>query len=1140
MEQSLNVKFVMIRANAEMKAAHSDCLGVEHIFLGLLKLAELTADELLNASDYIKKEADLDIKDVRKIFDDLEIDTTRTRGHLRYMISGGASPNDILLNKCLKRAEEICIAEHKGRMTAKSLLSAIVENPSDLILQVCPIDKKNNETSGLDEMSLDFLSDLTSRIRHMRAKLLSTVYGQDHVVHAFAEGMFAAEVLAASDEKRVRPRAIFVFAGPPGVGKTFLAEQAAEDLGIPFRRFDMTSYADHQAYMGLIGFEKSYHEAKRGTLTGFVRANPHCILLFDEIEKAHSNTINLFLQILDAGRLNDRFLDEDIAFKDAIIIFTTNAGRSLYDGSARENTAGISRSIILSALNTEINPQTGKQFFPQTITSRMATGWPLLFSHLQAQHLEKISSGELAKLCGLFEKQYGIKVKYDNLVPTALLLQEGGLADARTLRAQTELFFKNEVFKVCRLWGEEHFTSALNRIEGISIISQVQGLPENISDLFNDSGKPEMLLYAPQALAEEFKKKHPQYIIYETQNADEALSIAGEKDVRLALISLTTKSVTTSSYPLLQKPYHVLEPKSLSSKESLSFDYLPITGSEISDGNKLFRNLRERLPDIPVYLLETDDFKIDPELELSFIYAGARGRLKVQNNDFSVFDDELASISRDLYMQKVAAKLANERKMVNFETVPRLRSGGKEIEIRLCNYAIKRAVSAEDCGNVLSDYEKPDVRFSDVIGAQQAKDELQFFIEYMKNPKRFSARGLQPPKGILLYGPPGTGKTMLARAMAGECDVAFIPTVASYFVTKWQGSGPESVRSLFQKARRYAPSIIFIDEIDAIGRKRGGINSGHGEEMALNALLSEMDGFSVDPKRPVFIMAATNFDIEERKGGMGVIDPALSRRFDCKVLVDLPNEEEREAFLRMALGKIKVHSVSEEMIKRIASRSVGMSPSWLASVVEMAKRLAIKSDNVLDDNAIDDAYETVVHGSKKDWGIRYLERVARHEAGHTLMNYMSGNTPVYLTIVARGDHGGYMEQTSDESEPILTKKDLLNRICTALAGRAAEIVYYGNEEGLSTGASSDLKSATRIAAAMIKNYGMDEEYGLYAGEMNSSDIFELREKVNKILSREMKKAVDTIRANQPKIDRLVEQLLKKNKLNANEIAACLQ
>ncbi len=559
----------------------------------------------------------------------------------------------------------------------------------------------------------------------------------------------------------------------------------------------------------------------------------------------------------------------------------------------------------------------------------------------------------------------------------------------------------------------------------------------------------------------------------------------------------------------------------------------------ISDGNRLFKALRERLPETPVYLLETDSFPIDSELEMSFIRAGARGKMEVDSDDFSVFEDQLGTISRELYMQKIAQKLVNERKVASFDTLPRLRNRGREVLITLGGYAVKRSISADDSDAVLDDVEKPDIHFSDVIGAQQAKDELQFFIEYLKNPKRFSAQGLKPPKGVLLYGPPGTGKTMLAKAMAGESDVAFIPTVASSFVTKYQGSGPEAVRALFQRARKYAPSIIFIDEIDAIGRKRGQSNSGHGEEMALNALLAEMDGFAVDPKRPIFVLAATNFEVDESRSGIGVIDPALSRRFDCKVLVDLPDEEDREKFIRVTLGKLKNHNVSEEMIKRIAARSVGMSPSWLATVMDMANRIAVRSRTLLDDRSLDEAYETVRHGAKKDWGIEYLERVARHESGHALMNWLGGNTPAYLTIVARGDHGGYMEHAAEELGPMQTKEELLNRIRTALGGRAAEVVYYGKENGLSTGASGDLRQASRIAEAMICEYGMDEESGLYVGRGNEKIDNQNKEKINHILWNEMERAVDLIAEHKEKIDKLVNLLLKKNKLTAEEIERCL-
>ena len=227
LDYSLPMQFVLMRANAEVKAAHSEQLGIEHLLLGLLKLAELHADDIFNAPDVVKQVANKDIDAVRERFVALDIDTTRTRGLLRYMVSTGQVAVDKnALNDCLDRASSKAEQRHTNSIWAQDMLSAILEKPTDTILQICPIpncsaqgDAKTN-TPSQDEMNKDFLSNLTNRIRHMRAQLLSKVFGQDHVVHAFAEGMFAAEVLAASDEKET-PRAIFVLAGLPWCGKNF-------------------------------------------------------------------------------------------------------------------------------------------------------------------------------------------------------------------------------------------------------------------------------------------------------------------------------------------------------------------------------------------------------------------------------------------------------------------------------------------------------------------------------------------------------------------------------------------------------------------------------------------------------------------------------------------------------------------------------------------------------------------------------------------------------------------------------------------------------------------------------------------------------------------------------------------------------
>ena len=280
LELSLTMQFVQMRAEAEVKAAHSSAVGIEHVFLGLLKLSELRADELFNAPEFIMDSINKDISIIRKMFAAAQIDTSRTRSLLRFMVRSNTTSDEEALNKCWIVAMNNAKDRHSTSIWAQDMLLAIINHPSDKILQVCPIqrdgkivisEEKREDDTSPDEMSKEFLPSLTNNIRRMRAQLLSTVFGQDHVVHAFVEGMFAAEVLAASDEKRKRPRAVFVFAGPPGVGKTFLAEQAAEALKLPYKRFDMSSFADHQAYMALVGFEKSYHGAKPGTLTEFVK-----------------------------------------------------------------------------------------------------------------------------------------------------------------------------------------------------------------------------------------------------------------------------------------------------------------------------------------------------------------------------------------------------------------------------------------------------------------------------------------------------------------------------------------------------------------------------------------------------------------------------------------------------------------------------------------------------------------------------------------------------------------------------------------------------------------------------------------------------------------------------------------------------
>lgn len=807
------------------------------------------------------------------------------------------------------------------------------------------------------------LPALAKRIQNMRGTLLETVVGQDHVVHAFAEGIFNAEVLAAADENRKRPLAVFTFAGPPGVGKTFLAEQASELLGLPCRRFDMTEYARHDSELGLIGDEYFYKNSSPGLLTSFVKDNPKCILIFDELEKAHRHTIQLFYQILDAGILTDKYIDtrrnaaehvslrsedtemanvykeEDphISFKDAIIIFTTNAGRSFYEEDNAPNAAWVSKKSLLNALSTEKNPTTNEPYFPAAIVSRMATGYPVLFNHLQPHNLVKIIDTEYQRCQKMISKEYGIKVNIDDNVKLSLLFANGGKSDARALRAQTELFFKNELFKLLSIAPD-----SIAEIETIDFKTETKKLPDKINRLFFGEDKPEILLYTNSLLAKRCVSGLTGCTVHSAQTVEKALEFAAEKDISFALIDISHGRTDTAGKTVMAS----------------------MAAKAWRDGKRLFGELLEKFPEMPIYIFETAGNKLDDELMNSFIRAGARGKLsEPDHKDYKKLNSSIGEISRQLYMEKTANDIAAEHKFLSFETAPKI-SGNKAV-VSLRNFALKRSPDADDINDILSEADKPTERFADIIGAESAKKELEFFVGFLKEPKKYFAQGHRFPKGILLHGKPGTGKTMLAKALAGEAEVTFIPTAASAFVKQYAGSGPAAVRELFKKARRYAPSIIFIDEVDTIAKQRTG--NGGAEEDTLNALLAEMDGFAVDPKRPVFVLAATNYEVEKDNGGIGVLDEAFMRRFDRKILIELPNTEERGRYINLMLSKIPKHSVSEETVKSIASRSVGMSLAILSNVIETAKRMAAEKDVPLNGEILTEAFEVTRFGDKKDW-----------------------------------------------------------------------------------------------------------------------------------------------------------------------------
>lgn len=444
----------------------------------------------------------------------------------------------------------------------------------------------------------------------------------------------------------------------------------------------------------------------------------------------------------------------------------------------------------------------------------------------------------------------------------------------------------------------------------------------------------------------------------------------------------------------------------------------------------------------------------------------------------------------------------------------------------------------------------PDVSFADVAGQENAKHEITELVEYLKNPERFQKLGAEVPRGVLLMGPPGTGKTLLARALAGEAGVPFFSISGSEFIEVFVGVGASRVRHLFEAAKKQAPSIIFIDELDSIGRTRGtGLGGGHDErEQTLNQILAEMDGFA--GHEAVLIVAATNRP--------DVLDPALLRpgRFDRHVTLDLPDRDDREAILKVHTRKVPLDSGVD--LARIASGTSGFSGADLKNLVNEAAIRAAREhrEQVLDED-FEDARDRLLLGTVRTLAIQPEEhhRLAVHEAGHTLVAYHMPHTdPLFkVTIIPRGRSLGGTHQLPEEERHTLAEDYLRDRLAVILGGRNAEKELLGT---VSSGADDDIRQATRLARSMVSRWGMspdigpidlreEEEHPFLGREValprryseHSAEAVDLA--VQKLLNEAEQRALQTLRQYRAELERLIEALETRETLHREDIEALL-
>jgi len=975
----------------------------------------------------------------------------------------------------------------------------------------------------------------------LRRALSERLAGQNRAIEMVCDAYFSTrlfEKAGARDPVTGRgPRMILTFVGPPGVGKTYMAEILAHHLregeAAELLRLDMTAYAGHQAHEQLVGFSTSYKGATEGLLTGFARAHPEGFILVDEVEKAHPNTQDLFLQVLDSGGLYDNHVRETIDFSRNVTIFTTNLGRSLYDAPERSGVLRDSEHLadaVLQALREEVGREhEGRTGLSAELLSRLAKGHVALFNRLDGLALERIAGMTVRKFSGELEASIGLPLAIDDpIVLVLFVLRFGAGGDARRLTTGVRNYLYGAVKQLLHehrgelLEGEK---PVLPKVRAIRIaLGRSAVIPARITEAMERKSRVLLIDDDEWDLSNE-----TDFHWSRADGREEADALLRKGDIDLVLLDLHIGAGPT---------------------EKTS-----------EKGMLLLRWIRSRSPTTPVYLFSESPEKRGLSAEALLRVSAEGGAAGVLPKLFlgdaveemlarDGFFSRLREVDAGVKRQKLVEQYRNRLKVIEFdaERAPSLDAEGRVVfEVGGIREATSIAPEDRDLPGWV---DLPRERFSDIAGAENAKQRLAEVVRWLGDPRPVIDIGVDLPKGILLTGPPGTGKTSLARATAGEAEVPFFAISGASVFRKYVGESEATIRNLFAAARRYAPSILFIDEIDAIGGERSGTSVDNAARVGvLNELLAQMDGF-VQTGRPVFVMAATN--------RADILDPALVRsgRFDLSVEVPIPNASAREEIFRVHLRRVAAEDGVD--VAALAARTAGLSGADIMQICKEAAFLALREGaKRIGPRHLDEAITTVRFGLSSERVL--LDDASKwstavHEAGHAIAQHaIFPDEPVsQISILPRGRALGFTEHVPARHYVDQSRKRLRGMLRVLLAGRAAEKMVLG-EDGLTSGCSEDLERASALALRMVVAWGMDDrlgplslsglKQGLSVAEgmpVESAALDEAVAASRKILEEEEDAARSLLEENKERLLRLAEAVRKKETLGSAELGALLE
>ncbi len=853
----------------------------------------------------------------------------------------------------------------------------------------------------------------------IKRKLSKKVIGQESAINSLCQGY-----LTSSIDSQQGPRTIYTFVGPSGVGKTFLASQLLcelneyEKTGYEFNVFNMEHYADSRDGLKLFGTGIQYVDASLGMLTHVVRAQPRQILLFDEIEKAHSTVIQSLLSILDSGLAKDQTSQEVVDFSQCIVIFTTNLGQDIIANNPQN------RSIsIFDILRSSKNPSSKTQLSPEFV-NRLAKGYPIVFSSLKINHLLRLADRELEE-----------KEKPD---PQLTFGWPDNFAGFLLKTMAPDI--------------------SVRGLKGVS--AKVQSQILNKATPFFEQFPHDKMVFDVQVDNEEHGQPHSHSKLLLLDNDSRVFELLNRTSMKNDVSLCSDKDKIKSAIEIHLPDALLIDIDTIENSHSSLLYFL---SDELDKHSKL---------PVFTYRIVNEDEQ-DDSVSLSH---DVREHFSIELSKFDhSFPSMIERIQYYLAIEHDLSSMTRRREALSYHCSVTPSEQG--FNVLFHRQSVNQVVQTDDLrANDLFKMSLPTIKLDDVIGLERAKKRLIDVISWLKTPEKLSHFGVPIPSGFLFAGPPGTGKTLLAKAVAGESGLPFFAVSASELSSSSSGGTTQNIKKLFATARKYAPSMVFIDEIDAIASRRSDSEQGADRDrnLTVNALLSEMDGF-VSGDDAVFVMAATNHP--------QLLDSAIVRpgRFDETIFCDLPNRHAREQFFTKFSARHNVEFVTADLNDLVAS-SRGMSSAQIDQVFREAIYQVVGENNPLTVEVIKKTMVRVSYGSPSENIVlseREKQRTAYHEAGHLLVSSLlfPKQEIDFVTIEPRDQALGFVATRAEEEYEGYSVACILNRLEVLLAGRVAEKLFSAKADEISSGASNDISKATKLAMHAIYEGGLEPSIG---------------------------------------------------------------